>query len=464
MKKIYSHLSAITRLSLLITACMLMLTSGSASAAVTNQSLAVPMYEYPTIGSYWDDITGAGGSSLPFVIVNPGSGPGASVDATYTSEIAENTADGIRSIGYVHSNYQARNYQDVYDDIDDWYQMYPGISGIFIDLVTDGDADDVCYIAGLYNHVKNTHPNDLVILNPGTNISANYEPYGDIFMNAENNFATYQSSWNVMHPGWEDNPAYQNRFWHAVHTTDPSDLAAAITLTRNNNAGWVYITDDTMPNPYHVTPTYWNSEISSVGSLPASTIPNRGKTQLPSGCQELQVSAAAPTTATAAKQTTANTNITVSNASATYDVEPSTRVSFSLPTGVSFASGSGTGWSCNTGSGLCTYASTINATQSAGVLGVSFNAGCDYESGDVAGTLTNFAGNTDSFTIPLTKPADCAALAATTPGGSTTLADTGIPTGIASACAGGLGLAAVVVYSRRRSVHYRFYPLRNRAK
>ena len=140
-------------------------------AATATQSLAAPMYEYPTIGTYWDDLTDVGGSSMPFVIVNPASGPGVTVDPIYTSEIAENTADGIRSIGYVDTSYQTVNWQDVYDDIDDWYQMYPGIKGIFIDLIQDGTPEDVCYVAGLYNHVKNNHPNDLVVSNPGTPVS-----------------------------------------------------------------------------------------------------------------------------------------------------------------------------------------------------------------------------------------------------------------------------------------------------
>jgi hypothetical protein len=425
------------------------------SAAVTNQSMAVPMYEYPTIGTFWDDITGVGSSTLPWVIVNPASGPGVSVDPNYTAEIAENTADGIRSIGYVHTTYQTRNWQDVYDDINDWYTMYPGISGIFIDLVDDGTQAQLCYAAMHYNLIKNAHPNDLVIINPGWNISMDYEPYGDIFMNAENTFALYQGSWSVQYPGWEDNPAYQNRFWHGVHTTNSGDLTTALNLTRANNAGWVYITDDVMPNPYKVTPTYLASEVTQINSLPASTIPNRGKTQLPTGCLDLAATTSAPTTTTSAKQVTTKTDITVNNTSATYVAYPSTRIKFTLPAGVKLASGSGNSWNCDPSDASCAYTAPVPASGggSANVLGASFTADCDYSSGNITGTLSNFSGNSSTFTITPTKPGDCAA----------SLADAGVSAGLCSALAGGLAVAGVTVY-RRRGPQYRAYPLRSRRK
>jgi hypothetical protein len=425
------------------------------SAAVTNQSLAVPMYEYPTIGTYWDDITGAGASALPFVIVNPGSGPGASVDPIYTAEIAENTSDGIRSIGYVYTSYQTRNWQDVYDDIDDWYTMYPGISGIFIDLVADNVGDDLCYMAGLYNHVKNEHPNDLVILNPGTYISMNYEPYGDIFMNAENTYAVYQANWTPQFPGWDDNPLYQNRFWHSIHTLDSSDYTAALNLTRNNNAGFVYLTDDVMPNPYRVTPTYWNTEISDVTSLPASTIPNRGKTQLPSGCRDLTATAT-DSTIPGATQTTTASNITVANTSADYAAEPTTKIAFSMPSGVTLNAGTGTNWTCNTTTGECSYGASIAASGSAAVLGASFVADCDYTSGNITGTVSNFAGNTSTVTVTPERPNDCAVAGA--------LANAGVSAGIGTVAGCAIIGAAGYVYFVKPRVRYQYVTFKRRKR
>lgn len=380
-----------------------------ARAAVTSQSIAVPMYEYPTIGTFWDDITSAGGSSIPFVIVNPASGPGISADAIYTGEIAENTADSIRSIGYVYSNYQDRPYQEVLDDINTWYQLYPGISGIFIDLVEDGGAAEQCYISALYNHVKNTQPNDLVILNPGTNLSAAYEPYGDIFLNAENTYAAYQSTWSIQHPGFEDNPAYQNRFWQILHTVSSgAEYTSALNLLRANNAGWVYITDDVMPNPYMNTPAYWLTELNDVSTLPASSIPNREKTTLPSGCISLSADAQSTYDRAAATHTVTHSNVAVTNTSGTYASEPTTKLELTVvPSGASVTSLSGSGWSCNTGTRTCTYANALTANGSAPTVASAITADCTYAGGDATARVTNFAGNTWDVALPLQAPTDC---------------------------------------------------------
>lgn len=444
IKKILISLSAVVAILGFVCGAL----SQTASAAATTSSAAVPMYQYPTVGTFWSDINGAGSSTVPFEIVNPASGPGVTVDPNYTTALANNKSAGIRSIGYVDTSYQSRSYAAAFADIDAWYQMYPDISGIFFDQIQDTNANDLCYVAGLYNHVKNNHPNDLVVINPGTHISQRFEPYSDIFMNAENTFAAYQSGWTIQYPGWEDNPAYTNRFWHLIHTTSSGNYATAMSLARANNAGWVYITDDVMPNPYDTTPSYWNTEISDINSLPDTTIPNRGKTALPTGCQDLTV-ATSNTNAASAKQVKTTSAITVTNSDTTYNAEPTTRVSFAMPTGVTL-SGSGTNWSCS--GSQCSYSATINASQSGSVLSAEFTTSCDYNSGDVTGTLTNFAGNTDTFAVALTRPSDCQ------------LANTGLPIGPMGMIASGVAVGAVVAYVSRTRVHYVYERSRQRSR
>lgn len=452
------HIRTALRFVAVIVALFVVAAPQQTWAAVTNQSIAVPMYQYPTLGSFWDDVTGEGAGTVPFVILTPANGPGTVVDPIYENEIDENNTDGIRSIGYVHTDYQVRNYDDVYQDIDDWYDMYPGIRGIFIDLVEDDTPEQLCYVAGLYNHVKNLHPSDLVILNPGTHISPDYEPYGDIFMNAENTYAAYASSWSIMYPGFEDNPAYQNRFWHSIHTVDSTDYADALQLTRDNNAGWVYLTDDVMPNPYQNTPSYWNTEVADVNALPDTVIPNRGKTQLPDGCRDLTAQATNTVTDAARKTTTAST-IRVSNTSTTYDAEPSTSVAFTLPSGVTLESASGTNWTCDLSGNECDYGATIAAAGQASVLGVSFVADCTYSSGSVQGVVTNFSGNTSNFSVSPTRPDDCAAAGAST---DDELADTGINTAVLVTGAAAVIAVALRVYFMRTRYKYVHAILRRR--
>lgn len=378
-----------------------------ALATTTTQSIAFPMYEYPTIGTLWADMNAAG-SQVPFLIVNPGSGPGTSVDPTYTSHIATNTSSGQRSIGYVHSNYQARPIAEMFTDIDTFYQFYPGITGIFIDLVENGDANDLCYAATAHNYIKSKHPSHLVVMNFGNNVEARYEPYSDIFGNAENFYSVY-TAWAPLTDGFENNATYANRFWHMVHTATSGQLANALALTRTNNAGWVLVTNETMPNPYMVTPSYWSTFLTGVATLPQSTIPNRGLTALPAGCVDLSLTTAS-NSSTATKQINTNITNTVKNTDTSRVSWGSTKVSYSLPSGASLSSlDGGAGWSCSAGSSTCTYAGNTAANTTLPDITATIAVGCDYQSGSATVTLQNFAANTASTTVALSKPSDCTA-------------------------------------------------------
>lgn len=384
---------------------------GAASAVTSTQSIALPVYEYPTLTNLWPSVDAAG-SSIPFVVVNPASGPGSSTNSDYTSRIAANTAKGIRSIGYVDTNYQTRSMADVASDIDAWHTLYPGISGILFDRVSVGGASDLCYSAYSYNFAKSRYPNDLLSLNFGTYTSPAYEPYGDIFLNAEMDYALYQT-WSLPTDGFQDNPAYSNRFWHLIHTTTAgANYTDALTDTRNNNAGWVYITDDILPNPYDAAPSYFSTELTDVATLPPSIIPNRGVTSLPAGCMDMSL---ASTSNQVAGTTTSSHTIT--NTSSTYTAFSPNKIAFALPTGVTLASATGTNWTC-TGTD-CSYSDDLSPAETSGALSASFSADCSYTSGDVTVTATTFGSTVDTSTVAVQRPTDC-------PSGSAgTLAETG---------------------------------------
>jgi hypothetical protein len=368
-----------------------------AHATAATQSVAFPMYEYPTVGTLWSDINTAG-PQVPLLIVNPGSGPGASVDPTYTSHIAANISAGQRSIGYVYTSYQARPIADVIGDIDKFYQFYPGISGIFIDLVQNGTANDLCYAATIHNYVKARHPSHLVVMNFGTHVEARYEPYGDMFMNAEDYYNVY-TSWTPRTDGFENNPANAARFWHVIHTATAGQLASALNLSRTNNAGWVTITNATMPNPYNATPSYLATFLSGVSSLPQSSIPNRGSSPLPAGCLDLSLAVSGSAT---------NITANVKNTDLSRTAWGSTKVSYTLPAGVTLQSLSGGGgWAC-TGQ-TCTHDGPLGANAAAPEVTARIAVDCSYTSGNATVGLQNFANNIETSTVTIAKPSSCGA-------------------------------------------------------
>ena len=65
----------------------------------------IPLYVYPTyLGSFWDVIE-ANPANVGYIIANPDTGPGASVNSDYTTHIANMRTAGIKVLGYVDTDY-----------------------------------------------------------------------------------------------------------------------------------------------------------------------------------------------------------------------------------------------------------------------------------------------------------------------------------------------------------------------
>jgi hypothetical protein len=133
-----------------------------------------------------------------------------------------------------------------------FYSFYPNISGICLD---EGSTDcaTLPYYQQLIAYTKSKAPNAVTVLNWGTqgpecflNAPANTP---DIIINFENTYSAYTSwggpaAWTAAYPA--------HRFWHLVHSTTSSTAAFgnALALARARHAGWVYVTEDVMSNPW----------------------------------------------------------------------------------------------------------------------------------------------------------------------------------------------------------------------
>lgn len=73
-------------------------------------------------------------SEVPFwVIVNPASGPGTSVDPNYTKAIDRLIGAGCVVMGYVSTSYGKVPVETVQSNMQTWLKFYPRIQGIFFD-------------------------------------------------------------------------------------------------------------------------------------------------------------------------------------------------------------------------------------------------------------------------------------------------------------------------------------------
>ena len=68
------------------------------------------------------------------------------------------------------------------------------------------------------------------------------------------------------------------RFSNIIFDVPGASLLTDVNRAVALNAGYVFVTDQNLPNPYGQLPTYWNQEVSDVAS--ASAIPEPGTLSL----------------------------------------------------------------------------------------------------------------------------------------------------------------------------------------
>ncbi|WP_285576581.1 spherulation-specific family 4 protein [Actinoallomurus iriomotensis] len=256
-----------------------------ASAGV--QHLAVPAYFDPggSPGStYWTRLA-QGAPAVGISVANPGSGPGTAFDQSYANAIRAAAQAGVRVIGYVDTGYfgttgrTTRGGQtstsawtaQVEGDVDNWYRWYGGygLAGIFFD-----DAQNVCGTGNAYvnlyiavgSYTKQHHAGALTVDNPGAAADQCYSSAADVLVMFEGTYAAY-TSWSA--PSWELSSADPNRFWHLVYATSTrAAMENAVALSEQRNAGYLYVTDDDLPNPWDTLPAdaYWSDELSRTGA------------------------------------------------------------------------------------------------------------------------------------------------------------------------------------------------------
>jgi hypothetical protein len=195
------------------------------------------------------------------MIANINNGPGTSIDPSYTSAIATAKAAGIKVFGYVYTNYGANSIASVEANITTWNTYY-GVTNIFIDEVSTTAANEP-YYQTLSNYVHQQTTGSLTMLNPGTVPDQSYMNAGDIIATFEGDYSTYEST---TFPSWLSTyPA--NRFYNIIYNVpDQTTMTAVLTKTVQNNVGYVYITNDILPNPYDTLPPYLSVEASGANS------------------------------------------------------------------------------------------------------------------------------------------------------------------------------------------------------
>lgn len=194
-------------------------------------------------------------SSRPrLLVINPASGPGAEPLAGYREAVRTAQRAGARVLGYVHTTYGARPAVDVMADIDRYMSWY-GVDGVFLDEAAH-DVARVGYYAALARHVRAGGARRVVVLNPGVVPARQYFALADVIVTFEGPYAAYGAAMDAT-PDWvRDQPP--GRVAHLVY--DASRQQALATVSHPQQAGYVYATSGSMPDPWRTVPAYLHEE------------------------------------------------------------------------------------------------------------------------------------------------------------------------------------------------------------
>jgi hypothetical protein len=231
------------------------------------QAVGIPMYIDPgATASAWTQVTAAA-PTVALLVANPNSGPDTVVRSQYTQAIATAHAASQTIVGYVHTSYGARALSQVEADIDAWYSFYPAIDGIFFDEASSDTTTISGYYSPLFTYVKGKgNAGHTVILNPGWMVDEAFMGVADIIVTFEDTYTKYTNGSYPTNPAWVANyPRW--RFWHLVlSATSVAEMQNAVSIARQRNVGYVYVTDQAPATAYSqlVTGTYWQGELAAV--------------------------------------------------------------------------------------------------------------------------------------------------------------------------------------------------------
>jgi Spherulation-specific family 4 len=234
----------------------------------------VPAYFYPSyLGSPWDNLNSAAASIPIEAIMNPDSGPGPGVNSDYVTAVQNLQAAGGTVIGYVATGYGARDAADILNDVSNYVAWY-GVDGIFLDEMgnQDGTLDYVALYASIKSLASDEGIDLHVVGNPGQPFSEAYITAVDTlvifegpYSNSDPTGASYvefpnEGPYTGLTPWWK---SYSSSQIANIVYSDPTDLDVLKTVAKalSQNAGYIYITDGALPNPYGALPSYWNLEV-----------------------------------------------------------------------------------------------------------------------------------------------------------------------------------------------------------
>ena len=251
------------------------------TGGVMNQSVIMPAFRWTgkkgVNAAFWNGIAAQGGGLLSYVAFGSYEGTSHQTQRLVRrdedlQQMQRNREVGIKSLGYTYTRASKRALKEVFADIDNFVNFYgrENIAGYFIDEVVAGNEPwMVDYMRKIYEYIKSKYPEMLVLANNGWGVGDAIAPYADIWMAQEVTADEYINRYRARTSEFEKDPANASRILHVIHSARPEQYEEIIRLSRERNAGNLFITTDTnaYPSGYDDLPTYFESLLLAINNF-----------------------------------------------------------------------------------------------------------------------------------------------------------------------------------------------------
>ena len=244
--------------SVLFFAAIVTATARISFAATSNSGIVIPLYTYPTDGSWSASLQAKKAHpNVPIIaIINPSDGPGGSSDSNYVQGVKNFQAAGIIVIGYVATGYASHGMSDLDAQISRYKNWY-SVNGIFFDEMANNQGNEN-YYSTLNTYVKSLGMT-YTMGNPGTTTLKSYVGTLDsiiIYESAGTPSLSYPASATFY-------PSYSKSNFGFLAYSVPS-LDTSFETSTSTYVQWMYITNDGLSNPWDTLPSYFMNEVAAL--------------------------------------------------------------------------------------------------------------------------------------------------------------------------------------------------------
>jgi hypothetical protein len=236
--------------------------AGAASAATASAACRhtfVPAY--PWSSSFWTQAIDSKPAPGVMILNITGTGAGTAPVPHFQSLVKRAQKAGIRVLGYSSTEYGQRPAAAVEADARNYTAWYK-VNGMFLDL-TANTSGELGYYKNLASYIHGVDPWSVIWLNVGAYPVQGYMSAGNVVVAFEGSYASYRG---LQVPSWTSH--YKaSRFADVIYATPASDLASAVSLSRQRRTGNLFVTSLAgSPDPYSALPSYWTREVGEVTS------------------------------------------------------------------------------------------------------------------------------------------------------------------------------------------------------